>query len=71
MAIDPNILLESIRRNVDVVGSRDVDNYKKELYDASCEIIGQEGEHQRHGINIIQKIKSIIDRTGEFLNNGG
>ena len=70
MAIDQKILIDSIKRNVDKVGSRKVDNYKKELYLAACEIIGAEGENLRHGTNIVKKIKAIIDRTGEFLNKG-
>mgnify|MGYP001323911935 CR=1 FL=1 len=68
MAIDQKILIESIKRNVDKVGSRDVDNYKKELYENVCEVIAQEARNKRSSINILKVIESIIERSGEFLN---
>ena len=58
----------SLRRNIDKVGSRDVDNYKKVLYEAAIDILAEEGRHLRSGTNIRQKITAIIERTGEFLN---
>ena len=66
MAIDHKILLDSVKNNVDKVGSQGVDNYKKELYEAVIDIIGAEDEHLRIGTNIVQKITGIIEKTGEF-----
>ena len=70
MAIDRKILLVSLRRNIDKVGSRDVDDYKKVLYEAAIDILAEEEHHLRSGTNIKQKITAIIERTGEFLNKG-
>lgn len=70
MAIDQKILIESIKRNIDKVGSRNVNNYKKELYEAVCDVIAEEYRNMRSGTNIKQKVTAIIEKTGEFLNNG-
>ena len=68
MAIDPKVLIETIKNNIEKIGSRDKEGYKKQLYIAVSDIIAKETEHRNTGAVVNQPYKDIIKRLGAFLN---
>ena len=68
--IERNSLIESMRDNVEKVGSKkNIKYYKKELFEAAAQIIALETEHKKKGKHIKKDITAIIERLGTFLKN--
>ena len=68
MAIDPEVLIETLKNNIEKVGNRKP-GYKKELFKAIGEVVSIETAHKNTGSKVNEPIKDIVKRLGHFLND--
>jgi hypothetical protein len=68
MAIDPEVLIDSLKNNIENIGNRKP-GYKKELYVAVTQIIAKETDTKNTGSIVREPVKDIIKRLGGFLND--
>lgn len=68
MAIDPKVLIDSLKNNIENIGNRKT-GYKKELFDAVTQVIAKETDHKNTGAIVNEPVKDIINRLGGFLND--
>ena len=68
MAIDRQSFIESVKNNVEKVGSKkNTTYYKKELFAAVATMIDLEDQHKKKGTHIKKRLKIVVESVGEFL----
>jgi len=68
MAIDRESFIESVKDNVEKIGSKKkIKYYKKELFEAVTKMIALEADHKKKGKHIKKELQIVVESTGEFL----
>jgi hypothetical protein len=69
MALDRQRLIKVFKEECENLDSSnsEINDYKKELFNAVCDIIYQESLHQERATRIQQKVQDTISRLSEMV----